>query len=186
MVATLEMKIMIVEDEEDARILLANLLKEEGHTVLSALKGKNALELLKNFVPDLVITDIMMPELDGFDFCRQMKSITEWAHIPIIFYTATYISKEDKELGMLMGASRFIIKPQEPDVLLELINDVINEKLPPSQIPVSSNKVINRKQLATVGEKLKKKIKELEIVKSSPENGATFNVRLPLKPVNSQ
>jgi two-component system, cell cycle sensor histidine kinase and response regulator CckA len=129
MVAALEMKIMIVEVEENSRVMLVNLLKGQGHTVLSALNGKNALELLKDFLPELVITDILMPEVDGFDLCRKMKSNPEWAHIPLIFYTATYTSRADKELGMLMGASRFIIKPQEPDILIELINDVISKML---------------------------------------------------------
>ena len=68
-----------------------------------------------------------------------------------------------------MGACRFIIKPQVPDILLELINDVIsknaNDELPPPQIPMSGNEVINRKQLVTVIEKLQKKLKELEIEK---------------------
>ena len=160
------MKIMVVEDDENSREMLSNLLKEQGHTVLSALNGKNALELLKDSVPDLVITDIMMPEIDGFTLCRKIKGTSEWAHISLIFYTATYTSRADEELGMLMGASRFIIKPQEPDVLLEQINDVINEntknKLPPEKEPNSTNNIIDQKQLATVGEKLQKKLRELE------------------------
>jgi hypothetical protein len=73
-----------------------------------------------------------------------------------------------------MGASRFIIKPQEPDILLELINDVIsknaNDELPPPQIPMSGNEVINRKQLVTVIEKLQKKLKELELKNSKKEH----------------
>ena len=74
MVAALEMKIMIVEVEEDSRVMLVNLLKGQGHTVLSALNGKNALELLKDSLPELVTTDILTPEVDGFDLSRKMKS----------------------------------------------------------------------------------------------------------------
>jgi len=159
------MKIMVVEDDENSRVMLLNLLKGNGHCVQSAMNGKIALELLKDSLPDLVITDILMPEIDGFDLCRKIKSNSEWAHIPLIFYTATYTSRADHELGTLMGASRFIIKPQEPDVLLKLINDVINEspkgKLPPPQTPMSINEAIERKQIAAVGEKLQKKNKRI-------------------------
>lgn len=160
------MKILVVEDDENSRLMLVDLLKGSGHIVQSAMNGKKALELLKDSAPNLVITDILMPEIDGFDLCRKIKSNSEWTHIPLIFYTATYTSRADQELGILMGASRFIIKPQEPDVLLKHINDVINEsakdKLPPLQTPMPANEAIERKQLAAVGEKLQKKIKELE------------------------
>ena len=157
------MKIMVVEDDENSRVMLSDLLMGQGYIVQSAMNGKIALELFKDSVPDLVITDILMPEIDGFDLCRKIKSNNEWAHIPLIFYTATYTSRADEELGMLMGASRFIIKPQEPIVLLELIKDVINESSnQPPQTADASNKIIYQKQLATVGEKLQKKTKELE------------------------
>ena len=169
MTAESVMKIMIVEDEEDSRIMLTNLLKGHGHTVFSVLNGKKALELLSESVPDLIITDILMPEIDGFDLCRRIKNNAEWAHIPIIFYTATYTSRADEELGILMGASKFIIKPQEPEILLELINNVIYEsktnKHQQTQILESDSKYINQMQLEVVKEKLQKKVDVLENVK---------------------
>lgn len=161
------MKIMVVEDNKSSRVMLSDLLMGHGYIVQSAMNGKIALELFKDFVPDLVITDILMPEIDGFDLCRKIKSNSEWTHIPLIFYSATYTSRADKELGELMGASKFIIKPQKPVVLFGLIKDVINESS--NQLPQttnSANNIIDQKQLATVGEKLQKKIKELENEKS--------------------
>lgn len=176
------MKIMVVEDDENSRLMLLNLLKGHGHTMLSALNGKDALEQLKDFVPDMVITDILMPEVDGFDLCRKIKSNSKWAHIPLIFYTATYTSRADEELGILMGAARFIIKPQEPDVLLKQINDVISEctknKLPPTKKDNSTSKNIDQKQLAVVGEKLQKKIKELESEKGEKKKLDTKLIHL--------
>ncbi|MZH02773.1 MAG: response regulator [Nitrospinae bacterium] len=78
----------------------------------SALNGKLSLQVLSEWKPDLIITDIFMPEMDGFDLCREVKSDPCMVYIPLVFYTATYTSVEDKELGILLGTSQFIIKPQ--------------------------------------------------------------------------
>ena len=90
---------MVVEDNKSSRVMLSDLLMGHGYIVQSAMNGKIALELFKDFVPDLVITDILMPEIDGFDLCRKIKSNSELTHIPLIFYSATYTSRADKELG---------------------------------------------------------------------------------------
>ena len=107
-----------------------------------------------------------MPEMDGFDLCRKVKSDSRLAQVPLVFYTATYTSGEDRELGLLLGASQFIIKPQEPDVLIKLINKIVEEsaekKSSPPQESIASLEIITRKQLDIVRKKLQKKIDTLE------------------------
>jgi len=156
------MKFLIVEDDEDSQVMLCNLLRGQGHDAVAAFNGKKALEVLEESTPDLIITDILMPEIDGFDFCRKVKNNPKLAHIPLIFYTATYTSKEDKDLGLLMGASRFVIKPQEPDALIKLIDEVIKEDAKNSSKTIVSHDILNKKQLETVGRKLREKVQQLE------------------------
>jgi signal transduction histidine kinase len=163
------MKILVVEDDEDSRLMLCALLEGHGHDVVNAVNGKQALEVLGDTMPGLIISDILMPEMDGFDFCREVKADPELAGIPFIFYTATYTSDEEKELGLLLGASRFIIKPQEPDVLIKLIDEVVNDhkekKNQVPQTPIEDLEVVSRKQLEIVEKKLHKKLNDLEATK---------------------
>ena len=121
------MKFLIAEDDEDSCVFLSILLKNAGHEVLTAPDGKIALKLAQDSAPDIVITDILMPEMDGYSLCQHIKSDPKLADIPVIFYTSTYTKPDEKKLGLVMGASRFIIKPQEPNKLIEIINDVIKE-----------------------------------------------------------
>ncbi len=119
------MKTMIVEDEEDSRVMLTNLLNRQDHTVLSALNGKKALDMIKESVPDMIVTDILMPEMDGFELCRQVRANPEYNHVILIIYTGSYKTPADIELGYAIGANEYIIKPQEPSVFIQLIEKAI-------------------------------------------------------------
>lgn len=118
------MRVLIVEDTEDSRILLKDLLRANGRKVDSAVNGVEALQMAKKNAPDLIISDILMPEMDGYEFCRQIKSDPKLQLIPFIFYTATYTDSRDKQLALSLGASRFVIKPKDPIRLLEIIEEV--------------------------------------------------------------
>ncbi|MCX7914548.1 MAG: response regulator, partial [Thermodesulfovibrionales bacterium] len=115
------MKILIVEDNTDSRVLLEKMLKSRGYDVLSASNGVEALEKISLSMPDLIISDILMPEMDGFELCRRIKTDENLSHIPFVFYTATYVDEKDERLALSLGASRFLIKPMEPDVFLSII-----------------------------------------------------------------
>ena len=93
---------------------------------MSAMAWKLSNSLLAGSF-DLIISDILMPEMDGFQLCRTIKLDDRWKRIPFIFYTATYTSKEDEELALSLGASRFIIKPVEPEEFLAVIEQVVRE-----------------------------------------------------------
>lgn len=121
------MTILIVEDKEDSRIMLSRLLEGAGHDVKSAINGRDALNTIKTATPDLIITDILMPEIDGFELCREIRKHPHWNHIPIIIYTGTYVTPVNEQLGRALGATEYIIKPQEPDVLIKLIQKVIED-----------------------------------------------------------
>ena len=121
------MNVLIVDDNGDSRLIISTLLKGKGHEVMTAENGKIALDMIKESVPDMVVTDILMPVMDGFELCRQVRANPEYNQVVIIIYTGYYKSPGDIELGRAIGANEYIIKPQEPSVLKELIEKAVLE-----------------------------------------------------------
>jgi len=160
------MKILIAEDTEDSRILLEDELHVQGFEVDSAINGKDALKIAQQSPPDLIISDILMPEMDGFEFCRHVKQDEKLRDIPFIFYTATYTDSRDEQFSLSLGASRFVIKPQEPIKLNTIIQEVLSEKfekdLQPTQEPYIDDCDIERLHAETITRKLNKKVNDLE------------------------
>ena len=121
-------KVLIVDDNSTNLYMLETLLKGYGFEVTSAEDGKDALNKARLNPPDLIVTDILMPVIDGYALCREWKSDDTLKHIPLVFYTATYTEPKDEEFALSLGADRFIIKPQEPDIFMNMLKDVLEEK----------------------------------------------------------
>ena len=121
------MRILIVDDMEENLYFLETLLKGSGYKVVAAKDGVEALEKLKKEPIDIIISDILMPQMDGFQLCRECKKDDNLKKIPFIFYTATYIDKKDEEFALSLGAEKFIVKPQEPEAFLKILEEVIEE-----------------------------------------------------------
>ena len=119
------MKVLIVDDNEESLYMLETLLQGNGYQVVSARDGLEALERLKSEGAGMIISDVLMPRMDGFKLCREVKSDDALKGIPFIFYTATYTDTKDIELGINLGAERFIIKPQDTEAFLQIITEVI-------------------------------------------------------------
>lgn len=120
-------KILVVDDKTENSYLLQSLFDTSGFKTISAKNGAEALGLVRNNMPDLIISDILMPVMDGFTFCRECKKDDLLKNIPFFFYTATYTDAKDAEYALGLGADRFILKPQEPDEFIKIINDFLNE-----------------------------------------------------------
>ncbi|MCX6272237.1 MAG: response regulator [Bacteroidetes bacterium] len=119
--------ILIVDDKEENLYLLEVNLGLNGFRTSRARNGLEALEVLRKEHFDLIIADILMPVMDGFTLCRECKMDEGLKDIPFFFYTATYTDARDEEYALGLGADRFILKPQEPDVFLKLINDFLED-----------------------------------------------------------
>ena len=118
------MRILIVDDNSENLEMLMILLRGDKHHVQVATNGKEALEVLQKAAFDLIISDILMPVMDGFQFCRECKKDPGLAKIPFIFYTATYIDSRDETFALSLGALKFLRKPMEPDAILKAVHEV--------------------------------------------------------------
>jgi two-component system, cell cycle sensor histidine kinase and response regulator CckA len=121
------MNILIVDDKGDNLYMLETLLKGNGFEVISAGNGIEALEKLKKTSVNLIISDILMPKMDGFQLCKAVKEDSTLKAIPFILYTASYTDDKDEELSLKMGADKYIKKPVDPEVFLSAVNDLLQD-----------------------------------------------------------
>jgi DNA-binding response OmpR family regulator len=122
--------ILIVEDVPDILKLLDATLSFKGYRVVTAQNGQEALEAIKGERPSLVITDIMMPKLDGFGLVHRLRINPETRAIPVIFLTATYVALEDKAFALNIGVTRFIEKPVNFERFLETVEELFTGGTP--------------------------------------------------------
>lgn len=159
------MRILIVDDIAENLLLLGTLLEGDGHEAVPARNGEEALARLKEGAFAMIVSDILMPVMDGFQLCRACKSDPEWRNIPFLFYTATYTEKSDEAFALALGADRFVVKPQEPEKLLEIIHEVLKSTEGVSRSGGESAAMDEKCYLAThsqrVIRKLEKKMTEL-------------------------
>ena len=164
------MRFLVAEDDENSRILLEATLEAQGYTVDSAANGAEALQMARQTPPDMIISDILMPEMDGFDLCRAVKKDERLRKIPIVFYTATYIETKDEQLALSLGASRHIIKPIEMTDFLKIITEVLEEykadKLPIPESPTKGDHELEEMHAERLEHKLNKKVRELEMAEA--------------------
>ena len=130
------MHILSVDDRADNRYLMETLAKGHGHRISSANNGREALQILHAEPVDLIISDILMPVMDGFQLCREVKADPALCHIPVIIYTATYTGPQDEAFALKIGASKFLIKPCEPLQLITIIEELYQTRTNEPQQPI--------------------------------------------------
>jgi DNA-binding response OmpR family regulator len=108
------MKVLIVDDEENIRKFLAITLKAEGHEVLSAANGEEAIEIARSELPEAIFLDIRMPEIDGWEVLRRLRKNEKTKKIPVIFLTALPPSQSNLATSHILEADAFITKPIDP------------------------------------------------------------------------
>ena len=160
------MKILIVDDNKENLYLSETILKGSGYEVASAANGAEALEKLRAERFDMIVSDILMPVMDGFQLCREVKGDEELKDIPFVFYTATYTDEKDEELALKMGADKFIRKPMEPDKFIETIKGVIRDaekgKVEPAKPVLEEEKEAFKLYSERLVKKLENKMLDLE------------------------
>jgi signal transduction histidine kinase len=119
--------VLIADDVQENRYLLETLLKGNGYDVLLAEQGRQALDILRSQPVDLIISDILMPVMDGFTLCKECKLDEALAKVPFIFYTATYTDAKDEKFALSLGADLFLIKPLQPEELLKQVAKFVTD-----------------------------------------------------------
>jgi len=136
------------------------LLGNFGHRLLEADNGADALELARNELPDLIISSIIMPKIDGFTLVRRLRAEPLLAGIPVIFQTANYLESEVSKLARATGVQYILAKPTEPQEILRTVSEALKRPTTPSRLPQTGQ--LQREHLQLMADKLYQKVVELE------------------------
>jgi len=120
------MHVLVADDDESSRYLLSSMLTASGHTVTTAEDGVDALEAALREPPDLIVSDILMPRMDGYQLCRAWRSEPTLAEVPFVFYTANYAESDDARFAESLGVDKFLVKPMDPGALLATLEELLN------------------------------------------------------------
>lgn len=159
-------RVLIVDDHAENLYFLEALLGSQGLEVVSARDGVQALELARKGPPDLVVSDILMPVMDGYTLCRELKADPRLCHIPFVFYTATYTDPRDRQLGYELGAEAFLTKPSEPEdflaALMPLLTRDETRPAPAASCPITPPESTMTHYSEALVRRLEDKMTELE------------------------
>ncbi|MBL8098153.1 MAG: response regulator [Anaerolineales bacterium] len=165
-------KILIVDDRLANRELLIALLGHEGHQLFEATEGEQGLSIAQTQHPDLIITDIMMPKMDGYEFARQVRADPIIKDTQIIFYTSSYIVAETLRLAQACGVSIVIGKPIEPESFLKKVAEALVTKQTPAFAPASEE--FHREHMRVLTDTLVNKVEQLEAEILEHENAQKY------------
>ncbi len=184
------LRVLIVDDKPENLHFLAAMLGGNGYVVERAGNGIEALASARATPPDLVISDILMPGMDGFALCRLWRQDPHLLSIPFVFYTATYTDPKDEQLALSLGADLFLIKPQEPDAFMNQITGVLQKhqagQLTHAPAAAMEESSYLRQYNAALIHKLEDKLVQLEHaskVKDVLLGSVSHELRTPLTPV---
>lgn len=159
-------RVLIVDDKEENLYYLEALLVGNGYQVERACHGAEALTLARQSAPDLVVSDLLMPVMDGYTLLRQWRHDSALRSIPFVVYTATYTEPEDEQLAMSLGADDFVLKPCEPEVFMQRLRAVETgvrggERRSPG-LPDESEEALLKVYSQSLIRKLEEKTRQLE------------------------
>ena len=117
-------RILIAEDEKDIRDLITFLLQFAGHQVIATVNGEEAFERAKAEVPDLIMMDVRMPKMTGYEACKKIKETASIKHIPVVFLSAKG-QESEVATGLEVGATEYLLKPFSPDQLAEKVSTIL-------------------------------------------------------------
>jgi diguanylate cyclase (GGDEF)-like protein/PAS domain S-box-containing protein len=166
-------KLLVIDDDRSVRQLLRTALVAAGYDVLTAADGEEGLALTRIARPALVLTDILMPRMDGFQYLNVIRSDRDFDALPVVFYTGNYLDQEDELLARRLGVSRFLIKPMSPAEVVAVIRDVLEHPAaslptdPPVTLRDPAMQALYSERLVS---KLKHKIVENEEARRTLEN----------------
>jgi PAS domain S-box-containing protein len=144
-------RILVVDDDEAGLYVVSRLLRSQGFDVIEASRGQEALDLTQSSHPDLVVLDVNLPDVSGFEVCQAIRDDAAQTHVPILMLSATSISGEDRVRGLTGGADAYLTEPVEPSELVAVINALLRMRRAERSV-VELNRSLNSKvhELETV------------------------------------
>lgn len=168
--------ILVVDDQPANRDFLGTLLGYRGHRILEAADGAEALARVREGHPDLVICDILMPTMDGFDFVKQLRTEPGIARTPVVFCTAHYLEREAAALARQCGVSHVITKPAEPQAVLDTVDKLLASSAAP--VEIEQPDAFQREHLRLVTDKLSRTAEDLRNTNERMAALIELNLRL--------
>lgn len=165
--------ILVVDDMQETLELLEDVLKENGYATLSVRNGLDALDRLRHTQVHMIIADAMMPKMDGFQLCREVKADARHRRVPFVMYTANYVDTEDAELARSVGVDRYVVKNDGLAGLVAAVNDLARQRYgfsgdqQPEPRQGLDDVAFLEKHHAIIGRKLEEKMAELEMYAES-------------------
>lgn len=153
------MKILIVDDNVDDRKMLRYVMQAHGHDVVEACNGEEALQKASVHMPDLIISDALMPVMDGFQFLRNLRGTSP---VPFIFYSAVYDGPGDMQLATSLGADGYIVKPKDPVELMAEIERITGKRPQERTLAIEEDSQYLKRYSQVVASKLEQKVRKLE------------------------
>ena len=132
--------VLIVEDVPNVLELLEVTLRFKGYAVITARNGEEALEVIARQKPALIVTDILMPKMDGYAFVQKLRLSPDTRSIPVVFLSATYVTPEDKDFALSLGAARFMEKPIDTEDFLLTVAELVTQQPPSLSNPLEMEK----------------------------------------------
>ncbi len=151
--------ILIVDDRESNRELLTTLLGYRNHRTVEARDGLEGLERAREQRPDLIITDILMPTMDGYEFTRRLRADPEIASVPVVFYSAHYLMQEAHALAAKCGVEYVLAKPAEPEEVLRVVDAALG--VAPTTVPAPPVEEFDREHIRVLTDKLSQQAGEV-------------------------
>lgn len=152
--------ILVVDDNPTNRKVLTTLLGYQGHRLVEAADGEEALALARAERPDLVITDVIMPSMDGYEFVRQLRTDPAVAETPVVFYTALSQEEKARALARVCGVKHVLSKPSVPKVILQTVGEALGSTPPP--VVHGDPELFDRDHLRLVADELARRVQQLE------------------------
>ncbi len=160
------MKTLIVDDNSTNLNLFKAILERRGFEVITAVNGEDALQLLKGDHVDIIVSDILMPVMDGFHLLQECKSDIKLQNIPFAFVTGAFLDAKDEELALKLGVQAFIRKPVQPDAFVKTLEEILTRKPAPKKRgrPPKEKEDGNAEKLVSVNlmQKLEARMVDLE------------------------
>jgi CheY-like chemotaxis protein len=153
-------KILIADDHRANRDALSALLESAGHYVLTAPDGEQALKLALEHHPELVISDVLMPQMDGYELTRRLKLEPATAGMSVMFYTAYFGGQDAKQLAQALGVARVLVKPSDNEAIVRAVDEVLGARAPAA--PADAAGDLDRDHLRLMVDQLLEKTTALE------------------------